>query len=108
MALTIRPLSSGGGSMLADRRLYLDSSREQLCEEGAASAAYLFAAPGSPIPDAEAARLGLVMVDGRVVQKSAEPEPEPVKPEPPPNVEHTTEAASATEPKPARKPKNGK
>ncbi len=57
--------------MRADRRLYLDRGQTALVAEP--EAAWLLAATGQEIPEAEVKRLGLVVQDGRVVQASAEP-----------------------------------
>ena len=65
--------------IVADRRLYLSADKSQVLEEGAADAAWLLATPGTEIPSSEVARLGLRVVDGRVVH--GEPD-EPAEPEP--------------------------
>jgi hypothetical protein len=59
-------------ALAADRRLYLTRDEKSVVEEGDASAAFLLAACGSSIPGAEVDRLGLSVVEGRVVQASAE------------------------------------
>lgn len=61
--------------LVADRRLFLDPSRERLIEAGHEDAAYLLAAPGHRIPRAEAKRLNLVVQDDRIVQAPAKPLP---------------------------------
>lgn len=58
------------GSMVADRRLWLSADRANVLEEGDPGAALLLAGEGSEIAPDEAARLGLELVDGRIVQKS--------------------------------------
>jgi hypothetical protein len=60
------------GEMFADRRLFV-SNDGRLVEEGDESAAYLLASPGSPIPAAEAKRLGLELKGGKVSQGSHSP-----------------------------------
>lgn len=77
--------------LIADRRLCLTADGQRLVEAGALEAAVLFAAKGQPIPEADVKRLGLAMVDGKVVQGGAAPErqaaalpetePEDVKPD---------------------------
>lgn len=57
--------------LVADRRLYLDHSKERLVEEGAEDAAYLLAGAGGMIPGDVAADLGLKVVDGKVSQPKA-------------------------------------
>jgi hypothetical protein len=86
--------------MRAEKRLYLTRDRSRVVEEGAADAAFLLAAQGAEIPDAEARRLGLmgtpeeqaaakaklsagVAVPSTATEPVPEPEPEP-EPEPPP------------------------
>jgi hypothetical protein len=59
-------------ALVADRRLYLTRDEKSVVEEGDASAAFLLAASGSAIPGVEVDRLGLSVVEGRVVQASAE------------------------------------
>lgn len=72
--------------MRADRRLYLDRSRTRLVAENAPDAAWLLNARGQAIDPVDVNRLGLVEVDGVVMQQAeaaaiaaakAEPEPEP-------------------------------
>lgn len=53
--------------MEAKERLYLSADHKRLVPEGDPAAAYLYAAPGQPIDDAEAKRYGLV--DGKLKRK---------------------------------------
>jgi hypothetical protein len=55
-------------ALIADRKLYLTRDKERIVEEGSPEAAYLFANSGTMIPDAEAARLGLSVTNGRMMQ----------------------------------------
>lgn len=59
-------------AIVADRRVYVTEDRATLVEHEHPSARYLLAAPGHSIPAAEVARLGLVVVDGRVEQQAPE------------------------------------
>jgi hypothetical protein len=73
--------------LIADRRLCLAKDEATLAEDGSPEAAYLLAAEGGSISADVVTRLGLTMVDGRVVQAKAEPakvEPvaKPVRPAP--------------------------
>lgn len=45
--------------MIADRKLFLTADRERVVEEGDPDAAFLLAAPGKQISDADAERYGL-------------------------------------------------
>lgn len=45
--------------MKADRKLYLTADRERVVEEGDPEAAFLLAAPGKEISDADAEKYGL-------------------------------------------------
>lgn len=72
--------------MKADKRLYLNADRSKVVEEGDPEAAYLFAAEGAEVPDAEAKKYGLMG------EKPKEPEPAVVH-------------SSAADPEPAEKPK---
>lgn len=53
--------------IIADRHLYLDASQTVVVEEGDARSAYQFVAKGHPIAAADAARLGLTVVEGVIV-----------------------------------------
>jgi hypothetical protein len=100
--------------MRAEKRLYLTRDRSRVVEEGAADAAFLLAAQGAEIPDAEARRLGLIgtpeeqaaakakLGAGAAVASTAsedaatEPEPEP---EPPPEPVAASKARARSEDK---------
>jgi len=76
------------GTLVADRRLYLDTTRDQMLEHGDTRAAFLLVGEGGTVPAAEVERLGLVMRDGRIQQRpeketKQEPPPEDKKLEPP-------------------------
>lgn len=58
-----------GPALRADRRLYLDAAKAAVVEDGDPRAAFLLAGKGGEIPAGEAARLGLSLVDGKVVLK---------------------------------------
>lgn len=53
--------------IIADRHLYLDASQTVIVEEGDPRSAYQFVAKGHPIAAADAARLGLTVVEGVIV-----------------------------------------
>lgn len=55
-------------SITADRRLFLDATRERVVEDGDADAAFLLATPGKRIPGDEVERLGLSTSSGKVKQ----------------------------------------
>ena len=57
--------------LIADRRLLLSADKSRVVDEGDGSGAFLLAAVGRVIPVAEVKRLGLVVVDGRVVAREA-------------------------------------
>ena len=59
--------------LVADRRLCLTADQERVVESGDMAAAWLLAAPGTLIPKPDVERLGLVVVEGRVVQRSLVP-----------------------------------
>ncbi len=93
--------------MKADRRLWLTRDRDSLAEDGDIAAASLLASPGSAIPAAEVARLGLVTdADGRVTQPAPEPEvvkaPE-VKEQPKPEDKQRAKPADKAVKKPTTK-----
>lgn len=48
------------GNITVDRRLWLTADRERVVEDGDPEAAFLLAAPGQSIPEAQAERYGLV------------------------------------------------
>lgn len=64
------------GSMIADRHLYLTADKSRIVEQGDTDSAYLFSTPGFEISAAEVERLGLALIDGRIVQATTESEPE--------------------------------
>lgn len=76
MGLTINRGQAPRG-MFSDRRLYLSADKATVLEEGDSGAAYLLASEGAEISAADVGRLGLSMVDGRVVQGAVEAEAEP-------------------------------
>lgn len=74
MALSWNAQADGDAGLVADRNLYLDASQNALVEEGDYRCASLLCGKGRAIYADEVKRLGLVVVDGRVVQSSNEPE----------------------------------
>ena len=60
--------------MKLDRPLYLTADRNSVVEEGDPAAAFLLAAAGHEVPDAEAERLGL---KPSKKQAATDPAPEP-------------------------------
>jgi len=68
MALEVKDLRAHqpvpGGTVWADRRLWLSGDRSRVVEDGDPAAAFLLAAPGAAIAGTEAVRLGLQTVDG--------------------------------------------
>lgn len=73
MALEVRTREQGGGSVRADRRLYLTADKSRVVEHGDPDAAWLLAGVGGQIPPAEADRLGLEVRDGRVQLRAVAP-----------------------------------
>jgi hypothetical protein len=73
MAITIKRVSDPDqpedGILIADRRLWLNAGGTKLVEHGDPAAAVLLAAPGQSITKADAARLGLELVDGAIQQR---------------------------------------
>ena len=71
--------------MIADRALYLDETGTQVLEESyeARTAGRVLAWRGGEIPDAEVQRLGLHLVDGKVMQGDAPAETPAAEPEAP-------------------------
>lgn len=71
MALEVRTLRDAVQPVLliADRRLCLTADRATLVEEGDVRAAFLLAGKGGTIPAAEVQRLGLELIDGRIVAR---------------------------------------
>lgn len=70
MALEVRILRDAGSSpaaLVADRRLWLTADRAAVVEEGDPRAAFLLAGLGGEIHLTEVQRLGLGMVDGRIM-----------------------------------------
>jgi hypothetical protein len=61
-------LKAGAGDLIADRRLFLTAGHK-VVEEGDPEAAFLLASPGSTIPAAEVARLGLELKGKEITQK---------------------------------------
>lgn len=59
------------GGLIADRDLYLDKTETRIVEEGDPASAFQFTGKGRVIPPEDAARLGLELVDGKVVQRGA-------------------------------------
>jgi hypothetical protein len=59
--------------MRADRELCLDRGQTRLVEAGSVESAWVLIGKGQEIPDAEVRRLGLVLHEGRVMQRSAAP-----------------------------------
>lgn len=88
--------------MVSDRRLLLASDNNTVVEAGDPRGSFLLCGAGCEIPAAEAARLGLSVVDGRVVQARADKK----SPEAP--VEKTEKMAPAPEDKMVRGPKENK
>ncbi len=77
MALEVRTIrdATAPASRIADRRLWLTADRATVVEDGDPRAAFLLVGPGGEIAPAEVQRLGLGVVDGRVVTRAAgEPE----------------------------------
>jgi hypothetical protein len=70
--------------MIADRTLCLDKTASRLVPEGSVESAFQLVNAGREIPEDEVARPGLVVVDGRVEQASAQADgdagPEVVEP----------------------------
>lgn len=58
--------------LLADRRICLTSDKSRIVDEASPEAATLLAGKDCIIPASEVQRLGLELVDGKVVQRSAE------------------------------------
>lgn len=77
MAFTVTTLerqrveSVGATPLIADRRLYTDATQTIVLEEGDGRAAFVLCGPGSTIPSVTVKRLGLALVDGKVVQRGA-------------------------------------
>lgn len=61
--------------MIADRPLYEDKTRTRLVEEGDVESAFQFVGRGQEISEADAARFGLTVEDGKVVLPGASPAP---------------------------------
>jgi hypothetical protein len=60
------------GELIADRRLYINAANTRLVEDGDPSAAFLLAGEGGRIAKGDVQRLGLELMDGRVVQAPLE------------------------------------
>lgn len=72
MALKIEkgdPMKKPKPPLTADRRLFLDHTRERVVEDGTADAAYLLVGAGCELAAEEAERLGVRMVDGKLRQE---------------------------------------
>lgn len=67
-------------AMIADRPLYLDKTESVIVEEGDPRSAFQFTGKGRVIEAADAKRLGLSVVDGRVVQGAGEVAAAPIAP----------------------------
>lgn len=90
MAITIKkampdPDQPQEGSLVADRRLWLNAGGTRIVEDGDPAAAFLLAAPGRSIPKSEVDRLGLELVDGAIQhagarKRAARPEDKKAKP----------------------------
>lgn len=65
--------------MRAEERIWLTADRKAVVSEGHPKAAFLWAAEGDEIPEADAERFGLR--DGRIAHGPAKPEPLPDTPE---------------------------
>lgn len=74
------------GAVVADRRLWLTADKSKAVEDGDKQAAFLLATPGTEIPGAQVAQLGLTVKDGCIVlpSKQAAASPPPQNPTPPP------------------------
>jgi hypothetical protein len=59
-------------ALVADRRLYLTADEQTLVEAGDERARFLLSPAGGAIPGPEVDRLGLVVIDDRVVQPKVE------------------------------------
>lgn len=59
----------------ADRRLYLTGDKSRVVEEGDTSSAWLFAAPGSDISQADVKAYGLRVEGGKIVLPGAAGDP---------------------------------
>jgi len=68
MGLAIAKSKTSEEGIVADRKLWLDASRDRVVEHGSAESAFLLANEGSLIPASEARRLGLSVKDGKVHQ----------------------------------------
>lgn len=68
-------------AIVADRRLWLDTDKTRVVEDGDMAAAFLFAAEGTEISSSDAGRFGLAVEDGRVVLLRAEDPEDPEDPE---------------------------
>lgn len=104
--LEVNKLSREGSGVpvVSDRRLLLASDNNTVVEDGDQRGAFLLCGAGGEIPAVEAARLGLNVVDGRVVQGGAEKAPK--KPVEAPA--KTEKMAPAPEDKMIRGPKENK
>lgn len=74
MALKIEkgdPMQKPKPPLVADRRLFLDHTRERVVEDGSTEAAYLLVGAGCELEAAEAERLGVASVDGKLEQRKA-------------------------------------
>lgn len=74
MAMSWNQAEERPSGMIADRTLCFDKT-DKLVLEGSVESAYQLVNAGREIPSDEVARLGLVIVDGRVAQASKEEAP---------------------------------
>lgn len=65
--------AANGAIVRSDRRLFLAADEQTVVEEGDERARFLLAGPGGNIDAQHAARLGLSVVDGKIVIAGAEP-----------------------------------
>jgi hypothetical protein len=72
MAVSWKPHGDKAVGMVADRTLCLDKTATRLVPEGSAESAFQLVNAGREIPEDEVARLGLVVVSGRVEQPHAQ------------------------------------
>ncbi|KKM24143.1 hypothetical protein LCGC14_1608090 [marine sediment metagenome] len=104
MVLTVTVGTSEGGSMIADRMLWVAADDKTIVEHGDVLAAILLAGPGRSIPDTEVKKFGLVYSAGRVSQATPEPPKEPeVKEQPKPEDKQREKPADKAIKKPATK-----
>jgi len=99
MGLTIhRPQAAAPAGLVADRRLALTGDRARVVEDGDPEAAWLLAPPGTVIPSDEVTRLGLVLVDGKIIVQRRGTAPAP----PPPGLKDGEKGADKETGKPSK------